>query len=119
MASNDPITAGIYDRRNGVQGQYAQQQSEDPHVRFGSKADIGASQNDVRFTPKSGHWLSVSGCPLCATSGLTHRSKIVTYSTTLVGASKQRRRYAADLTSSLPALRVLDKRPDNKYTFRV
>src|SRR6516162_2768132 len=24
---------------------------------------------DVRFTPKSGHWLNVSGCPLCAKSG--------------------------------------------------
>jgi hypothetical protein len=23
----------------------------------------------ARFTPKSGHWLSVSGCPLCAKSG--------------------------------------------------
>jgi hypothetical protein len=25
------------------------------HVRFGSKADIGASVTDVRFTPNSGH----------------------------------------------------------------
>ena len=25
------------------------------HVRFGSKADIAASQTNVRFTPKSGH----------------------------------------------------------------
>jgi hypothetical protein len=25
------------------------------NVRFGSKADIGASVKDVRFTPKSGH----------------------------------------------------------------
>src|SRR5262249_60005381 len=24
---------------------------------------------NVRFTPKSGHWLSVLGCPLCAKSG--------------------------------------------------
>jgi hypothetical protein len=23
---------------------------------------------NVRFTPKSGHWLSPLGCPLCATS---------------------------------------------------
>ena len=29
--------------------------SETPNVRFGSKADIGASLRDVRFTPKSGH----------------------------------------------------------------
>jgi hypothetical protein len=27
MTSNDSITAGIYDRRNGVQGQFARQQS--------------------------------------------------------------------------------------------
>ena len=26
------------------------------NVRYGSKADIGASPIDVRFTPKSGHW---------------------------------------------------------------
>jgi hypothetical protein len=38
-------------------------------VRFGSKADMATSQRNVRFTPKSGHWLSVSGCPLCAKSG--------------------------------------------------
>src|SRR5262249_35346959 len=39
------------------------------HVRFGSKADILHRLGDVRFTPKSGHSLSVSGCPLCAKSG--------------------------------------------------
>ena len=38
------------------------------HVRFGSKADMEASPRDVRFTSKSGHWLSVSRCPLCAKS---------------------------------------------------
>jgi hypothetical protein len=27
MASNDPITAGIYDQRNGVRGKFARQQS--------------------------------------------------------------------------------------------
>src|SRR6516162_7666866 len=39
-----------------------------PDVRFGSKADIGACPRHVRFTPKSGHWLSALGCPLCAKS---------------------------------------------------
>jgi hypothetical protein len=29
-------------------------------VCFGSKADIGALSINVRFTPKSGHWLSGS-----------------------------------------------------------
>jgi hypothetical protein len=37
--------------------------------RFGSKADIGARPINVRFTPNSGHWLSASGCLLCAISG--------------------------------------------------
>jgi hypothetical protein len=36
------------------------------NVRFGSKADIGKRAADVRFTPKSGHWLSGMRCPLCA-----------------------------------------------------
>jgi hypothetical protein len=35
----------------------------------GSKADIGALPINVRFTPESGHWLSVSTCPLCAKGG--------------------------------------------------
>ena|SRR5262249_31667561 len=29
----------------------------------------GHSSTDVRFTPKSGHWLSMSRCLLCAKSG--------------------------------------------------
>src|SRR5215467_10199104 len=36
------------------------------NVRFGSKADIARDQLNVRFTPKSRHWLSAAGCPLCA-----------------------------------------------------
>ena len=39
----------------GFRGQFAQQQSQAVHVRFGSKADIGALPINVRFTPKSGH----------------------------------------------------------------
>src|SRR5262249_38756769 len=38
------------------------------NVRFGSKADIVGYQRDVRFAPKSGHRLRVSGCLLCAKS---------------------------------------------------
>src|SRR5262249_412868 len=34
----------------------------------------------VRFAPKSGHWLSVSGCPLCAKSGHCSASIDVRYS---------------------------------------
>src|SRR5215831_11834366 len=37
-------------------------------VRFGSKADIGARPEHVRFTPKSGHWNLVAQCLLCARS---------------------------------------------------
>jgi hypothetical protein len=35
---------------------------------------------DVRFTPESGHDASGLRCPLCAISGLMHRSKIYLYS---------------------------------------
>ena len=38
-------------------------------VRFGSKADINAGSNDVRFTPESGHHRRPSSCLLCAKSG--------------------------------------------------
>src|SRR5262249_9271125 len=38
-------------------------------VQVRSQADIEARSNNVSFTPESGHWLSVSGCPLCAKSG--------------------------------------------------
>jgi hypothetical protein len=31
--------------------------------------------DDVRFTPKSGHYRVQLGCPLCAKSGLLHCSK--------------------------------------------
>jgi hypothetical protein len=39
------------------------------NVRFGSKADMNRSNRDVRFTPKSGHWLAPAECLLCAKSG--------------------------------------------------
>src|SRR5262245_23924593 len=51
---------------------FAWQQSSGSNVRFGSKADIQHSLTDVRFTPKSGHWLSKSRCPLCAKSRHWH-----------------------------------------------
>src|SRR6516164_8421479 len=38
------------------------------HLRFGSKADMTACLDDVRFTPKSGHRNSLAGCLLCAKS---------------------------------------------------
>ena len=38
-------------------------------VRFGSKADIGASVRYVRFTPESGHTAGCTKCPLSAKSG--------------------------------------------------
>src|SRR5215831_6195644 len=48
-------------------------------VRFGSKADISAMLIHVRFTPKSGHWLNASGCPLCARNGLMRCSNSEPY----------------------------------------
>src|SRR6516165_5088079 len=47
------ITAGICDRRNGYRSNCAAKRTA--HVRFGSKADIGARPRDVRFTPQSRH----------------------------------------------------------------
>jgi hypothetical protein len=41
---------------------------EAPHVRYGTKADIGSRPINVRFTPESGHRNSVVECPLCAKS---------------------------------------------------
>jgi hypothetical protein len=37
------------------------------------KSRHSAPSSDVRFTPKSGHWLSPLGCPLCAKSRQMHR----------------------------------------------
>jgi len=63
------LQQGFANGEMGFRGRFAQQQSQVAHVRFGSKANIGARPNNVRFTPESGHGLSVSGCPLCAKSG--------------------------------------------------
>jgi hypothetical protein len=48
------------------------------HVRFGSKTDIEARPANVRFTPESRYWLSVSVCPLCAKSGHSTRNVTLT-----------------------------------------
>src|SRR5215831_6028894 len=47
---------------------------------------------DVRFTPESGQIADISGCPLCAKSGLMHCSKIDASLDHLVGTSEQRKR---------------------------
>src|SRR5262249_8712671 len=43
----------------------------------------------VRFTPESGQAALASICPLCAKTGLTHRSKISALIDHLVGARKR------------------------------
>jgi hypothetical protein len=43
----------------GSNGDLAQQQFCEAHVRFGSKADIGAGSGNVRF-PEGGHELAQS-----------------------------------------------------------
>jgi hypothetical protein len=50
----------------------AQQQFQTADVRFGSKADIGVTPIDVRFTPKSGHGSEHLQCLLCAKRGHCH-----------------------------------------------
>jgi hypothetical protein len=52
-------------------------------VRFGSKADIALRSRHVRFTPKSGHWQTTVGCPLCAKSGCEQVQQMARYSITL------------------------------------
>jgi hypothetical protein len=64
--SRTQLQQGFATGETGFGGQFAQQQSCAPHVRFGSKADMTACLDDVRFAPKSGHWNSVGKCPLCA-----------------------------------------------------
>jgi hypothetical protein len=48
----------------------------------GIKPDIPLCSDDVCFTPESGHSSARSRCPLCAKSGLPHRSKLRLYSIT-------------------------------------
>src|SRR6516165_4274358 len=62
VAQKDWITAGILIARNWLSDCFAKQQFVGSNVRFGSKADIGARPVNVCFTPKSGHWNSVSIC---------------------------------------------------------
>ena len=47
-----------------------------------SKADVSAHPWDVRFTPKSGHWLSVSGCPFVPKADILRCGKERRYSIT-------------------------------------
>jgi len=67
--SRTQLQQGFATGETGFGGQFAQQQSCAPHVRFGSKADIDVCRLHVRFTPKSGHRNSLQRCPLCANSG--------------------------------------------------
>jgi hypothetical protein len=63
MASNDPITAGIYDQRNGVQGAVCtamsalgQKQIWRRPIAMSAlppKADIAKRRSDVRLVPKA------------------------------------------------------------------
>jgi len=53
-ANSAALQQGFAVGEMGFSGQFAQQQSETAHVRFGSKADIARCQVDVRFTSESG-----------------------------------------------------------------
>ena len=48
---------------------------------------------DVRFTPKSRHWLNAEGCPLCAKSGREQVQQSNPLFDHLVGAVEQGRRH--------------------------
>jgi hypothetical protein len=49
--------------------------------------DLAATVIHVCFTPKSGHWLSLSGCPLCAMCGRLRVGKGNLHVAALVGAA--------------------------------
>jgi hypothetical protein len=68
----------------------ASQQKRPAHVRYGSGADITRLLSNVRFTPVSGQSADILPCPLCAISGLTHRSKKAPLFDHLVGEDKDR-----------------------------
>ena len=53
----------------GVSAQMVHRRNWSLGFRFGSKACIQRRLSDVRFTPESGLWNSVTECPLCAKSG--------------------------------------------------
>src|SRR5215469_10390885 len=63
------------------------------NVRFGSKADIAAPPTNVRFTPKSRHWNSVSKCRLCAKSRHSALRQRLALFDHLVGTRDQRLRH--------------------------
>src|SRR5262249_37903593 len=62
------------------------------HLRFGSKADIGETATDVRFTPESRHCRTPSSGPLCAKSGHSALRKKMSLFDNLVGAGEHNRR---------------------------
>jgi hypothetical protein len=65
----------------------------------------------VRFVPKADKRQIVSGCPLCAISGLMHRSKWQLYSDHLVGAQQGG-------FSSIPPLAVVFNLCDRRFYTR-
>jgi hypothetical protein len=50
------LQQGFVTRGTGFSDRFALQKFRLAHVRFGSKADIGAYSINVCFTSKSGHW---------------------------------------------------------------
>ena len=87
----EPVTTGICNRRNGVQGsQFARQQFRAAHVRFGSEADIQPCLSDVRFTPKSGHGSAPALNVRIATSTPNRRRAALRYSHLVVSSENLR-----------------------------
>src|SRR6516165_1148158 len=77
---------------------------------------------DVRFTPKSGHWLSVLGCPLCAKSRHRHMCPIMS---ALPAASAGRRSEDPHVVAAGDLARFVRRKPasqhggDKIYPFRI
>ena len=77
----------------------APQQNWAAYVRFGSGADITRHLANVRFTPLSGQIADIAECPLCAKSGLMHRSKNSFHWITYRRAGRKAREPGSDTSS--------------------
>ena len=73
---------------------------------------MGSPSVDVRFTPKSRHRLARWRCPLCAKSGLMHRSKKARSFDHLVGARHGEAKRDLSVCSNLLAALASGARDD-------
>ena len=95
-----PAMAASIAASAGFRAQFAQQQSWAAHVRYGSKADIEARSNDVRFTPGRSLLCDYSGLDcLTGTNGTTGAQRF------FAALSHRARAARSGLTAGLASVR--------------